>query len=68
MSSSSERLTELEIRIAHLEAALQTLSDELAAQHRHHDTLLAEMRALTARVAAADSQEPEPPDQRPPHY
>jgi SlyX protein len=65
-----ERLIDLETRLAFQEAALQALSDALAAQQQQIDQLLQTCRWLAERGpapdegAAAASQAREPP----PHY
>lgn len=65
-----ERLTELEIRTAHQEQALEALNQVIIEQQRRIDRLEARIELLTDRIRAltpAEAADPanEPP---PPHY
>jgi SlyX protein len=67
---SEARIEELEIRIAHLEYALQGQDEALLRLQQEHQAVLRQLRELVERVqalAAAPSANPadEPP---PPHY
>jgi SlyX protein len=66
--SPEQRIEELEIRVAHLDAALQTLSDELAAQQHHQQELSAELGRLRERLVSAHEPVPAAVEPRPPHY
>ena len=64
-----DRLTEIEIKIAHVEQSLSELSDVLVRQQAHIDKLergleqLKELQAEAGVSAAGD-----PGDEKPPHY
>lgn len=66
--STDERITELEIRVAHLDAAAQTMSDELAAQQRRHQALHAEIQQLRERLVTPHEPEETAAEPPPPHY
>ncbi len=64
------RLETLEIKCAHLETALESLSDVVYRQQQALDKSLAMGRALAARVDELDSRGPgrSAEEERPPHY
>ena len=64
------RLENLEIKCAHLETALESLSDVLYRQQQALDQALAMGRALAARVDELDGRGSggASEDERPPHY
>jgi SlyX protein len=64
-----DRLTDLEIRYAHMERLLSELSDVLFAQQRAIDTLERRVKDLETRApeGAGPSRDGEDPE-RPPHY
>ena len=66
--SDAERITELEIRIAHLEAALGAMSDELALQQKLSGSLRDELGILRERMATMAEATPEGEEPPPPHY
>ena len=65
-----ERLTEIEIKLAHLERTVNDLSDVLVKQHDLIDGLRDRYDRLSARVAGlADGLTGEQqPGEKPPHY
>jgi uncharacterized coiled-coil protein SlyX len=71
MPTEIERITELEMRVAHMERLIDELSAELLAANRARDGLGAQLERLQTRLQAAfeDSEilpaSQEPP---PPHY
>ena len=68
--TENARLSEVEIRIAHLERGLQELSDVLIRQQKELDRAVERTRILADRLAAlqdADDAATAPED-RPPHY
>ncbi len=63
------RLEALEIKVAHLEAALQDLSDVLFRQQRHVDALEARHVRLMERLEGAGGSSEAPAQfEIPPHY
>lgn len=64
------RLENLEVKCAHLETALESLSDVVYRQQQALDKALAMGRALAARVDELDGRGPagSTGDERPPHY
>ena len=67
---NTQRLEQIEIKIAFLERANAELSEVVFRQHREIETLRAQMLALAGRVEAAQSSTPTltPEEERPPHY
>ena len=66
-----DRLTELEIALAHVEREVEELSELVRLQADAIDLLRAQARALATRLAAAEAALPgEAPDpnQPPPHW
>ena len=65
-----DRLTEIEIKIAHMEQSLGELSDVLYRQQSLLDRLELRFNGLRQRVSVtADGQEnSDPTDEKPPHY
>ncbi|WP_062017002.1 SlyX family protein [Aureimonas sp. AU4] len=69
MSAPEERLTELEIRLAHQERAIEELSGELARQGQALDRTERTLRQLAERfLALEEAAAPAPEATRPPHY
>jgi uncharacterized coiled-coil protein SlyX len=68
MTDRQRRLTELEIRAMHQEAALETLGDAVVRLERHIEALEGELRSLQARVRALSPTDIFPGDEIPPHY
>ena len=65
-----DRLTEIEIKIAHMEQSLGELSDVLYRQQSLMDRLEVRFNELRQRMAAT-AEAPEnndPADEKPPHY
>lgn len=65
-----ERITELEIKLAHLEQAVNELSDVLYRQQGMLDRLETGLENLQQRVKASPETAPDaqPADEKPPHY
>jgi len=64
-----ERLTELEMRLAHFEAMADELSSVVAEQDRRIDRLEARLRAAGEQLEEMAANLPGPPDDKPPpHY
>lgn len=66
-----DRLTNLEITLAHLERQVEELSDLVRDQADAIDRLVARTRVLATRLAAAESALPDDtpdPNQPPPHW
>ena len=65
-----DRLTEIEIKIAHMEQSLGELSDVLYRQQSLLDRLELRFNELRQRVSVtADGREnSDPTDEKPPHY
>jgi uncharacterized coiled-coil protein SlyX len=66
----TERLEQIEIRIAYLEQANTQLSDMVIQQRQELDTLRARLTTQLARIEAAQSQATvyTPEEEKPPHY
>jgi len=66
----SDRLTEIEIKIAHIEQALTELSDVLYQQQTLITRLESGFNELKGRVMNAEKSATEnnPGDEKPPHY
>jgi uncharacterized coiled-coil protein SlyX len=62
------RIEALEIKVAHLEQALQELSDVLYRHQRVIDALEARHASLVERLQGADSPSAEAQFEIPPHY
>jgi uncharacterized coiled-coil protein SlyX len=69
-TTADDRLEALEVKLAHLERALQDLSDALWTQQQRLDAADARHRQLLDRLAAAERGEdaPQSPFEVPPHY
>lgn len=63
-----ERLTDLEIRYAHMERLLHELSDVLFAQQRTIDALERRVKDLETRAPEGPGASREGEEERPPHY
>jgi SlyX protein len=67
--TGDERITELEIRVAEQERAIEELSDALTAQWRTIEELRGRLKRLSERLEAVEeTAEGETPAARPPHY
>lgn len=62
------RLDDLEMRYVFQQEALDSLSDVVTNQWAEIDKLSAMIERLNDRLEQAEDDEPEDPDQRPPHY
>ena len=62
------RLDDLEMRYVFQQEALDSLSDVVTNQWAEIDRLSAMIERLNDRLEQAEDDEPEDPDQRPPHY
>jgi len=69
-TAMQDRLTEIEIKIAHLEDSLTQLSDVIYEQRNLLDKLQQDLHNLRDKVTAGnDGAAPEDPaSERPPHY
>ncbi len=70
-TGADDRLETLEVKLAHLERALQELSDVVYRQQRQLDAADLRHRELVDRLAAAAAQADEAPAAHfeiPPHY
>lgn len=65
----ARRIEDLEFKVAHLERALQELSDVLYRQQQRLDAQEARLARLSHRLDEAASGAPgDPRDEKPPHY
>ncbi len=65
----NDRTTELEIKVAHLEQAIQELSDTIYAQQTGIETLTRSCELLRQRMMSLETTgEQDAGDERPPHY
>ncbi len=65
-----DRVTELEIKVAHMEDYLNTLNDSLIRQQAHIEALEGRIERLRDRLEASAGFQGEnsPADEKPPHY
>jgi SlyX protein len=65
-----ERVTELEIKVVHLEDYVDVLNDTLIRQQAHIEKLEQRVDRLNERLRATAQGQPEgdPADEKPPHY
>ena len=64
-----ERLTDIEIKVAHLENSISELSDALYVQQGSLQKLEQICEQLQRRIRSLDEAGPDnPQDERPPHY
>ena len=65
-----DRVTELEIRVVHMEDYLNALNDALIRQQAHIDALQARIEQLNDRLQASSSLkiDTDPAAEKPPHY
>ena len=70
MSDENERITDLEFRLMHQEAALEELTRQSLAQERTIKALAARIEQLTNALSEVRERLPasSPADERPPHY
>ena len=71
MSNNTQRIDELEARLAFQEELIQQLNDALGSQQVQMEELRTAVRILSQRLKEAQAgPEPNgnPPDERPPHY
>ena len=65
----ARRIEDLEFKVAHLERALQELSDVLYRQQQRLDAQEARLARLSHRLDEAATGTPgDPSDEKPPHY
>ncbi len=65
----TERLTEIEIKLAHLEDAVNAMSDMVYNQQAAIDRIATFCKHLQQRVEAIEPADgAEPGDEKPPHY
>ena len=65
-----DRVTEIEIKMAHVEDHLNVLNDTIVRQQAHIEKLELALERLRVRLDAAGEAGPEgdPADEKPPHY
>jgi uncharacterized coiled-coil protein SlyX len=65
-----DRVTELEIKVVHMEDYLNTLNDVLIRQQAHIEALRARIEQLNDRLQAGGSppMDIDPSAEKPPHY
>jgi len=70
MSDTNQRLTDLEIRLAHHEQMVEELSDVIARQDRVIDMMSLKLHRLIERLRAVETGRDASPqdDKPPPHY
>jgi len=70
MSDTDQRLTDLEIRLAHHELMVEELSDVIARQDRVIDMMTLKLYRLIERLRSVETgRDPSPQDEKPPpHY
>ncbi len=70
MSDDNERITDLEFRLMHQEAALEELTRQSLAQERTIKALSARIEQLTSALSEVRERLPasSAADERPPHY
>lgn len=67
-ADTDTRIVDLEIRLTHQEAALQTLSDALIRQDRLLAALVRQLERLQAQARAGSPIGPAADEPPPPHY
>lgn len=67
-TAQESRIMELEIRLAHLEAMMDDMSEVMAAQGKMVDMLTHRVRMLSEQLRNADLGRSPQDDQPPPHY
>jgi len=68
---SSDRNSEMEVKVAYLEQGLNTLSDEFFAQKKELDTLKSQLASLIEKLGNpqnGESADQPVVDEKPPHY
>lgn len=65
-----DRLTNLEIKLAHAEQSIIELSDEIFRQQQHIEQLMRQVLELNERIQTSDSAvgSGKAEDEKPPHY
>ena len=70
--SDSDRITELEIQLAHLQRTYDQLNEVVTEQALRLDQMVAAKKQQDAKIdrllAAHDEQSTDPLDEKPPHY
>jgi uncharacterized coiled-coil protein SlyX len=64
----TERLNDIEIKLAHLESALEELSNVIIAQQATIDRLQNSHEMLRQRIVTLEPSAAPPEDEKPPHY
>jgi SlyX protein len=64
--STEERMTDLEIRLAHQEKTIADLNEVITAQWKKIEILERQLRRLDEEVQSLDAEAPH--NQKPPHY
>lgn len=65
---TDSRLTELEIKFSHQEAALEDVQKALYEQHKVIEAMRTQLVKLTQQMAGMADQNIGPADEKPPHY
>jgi SlyX protein len=68
MTSTENRVDELEIRIAHQDKIIADLNDIVTSQWKKLEMLERQLRRLGEELEAMDSQDAPAANQKPPHY
>ena len=72
MTDTTDRINELEIKIAHLEQQLSDLNDMVTDQWKQFDSLGSQLNKVDARIEtlenSAEDTTPSLLDEKPPHY
>ena len=63
-----DRINELETRVAFQEESLQKLDEALADQQKQLSTLEYRIKVMTEQLLEIDVGNPDPEDEKPPHY
>ncbi len=68
MTTTEQRLDELEIRIAHQDKTIGDLNDVITAQWKKLEFLERQLRRLGEELQAMDAGDAPAANQKPPHY
>lgn len=68
MTTTEQRMGELEMRIAHQDKTIGELNDVVTAQWKKLEMLERQLRRLGDEVEAMESQDEPAANQKPPHY
>jgi SlyX protein len=68
MTSTENRVDELEVRIAHQDKIIADLNDVVTSQWKKLELLERQLRRLGEELEAMDAQDAPAANQKPPHY